>query len=273
MGLLAFVVCTQSCKKNDSPKTDTPTTKTIYISSAITIFMGSTYNTSYTYDSKKRMASSTQNDAGGKTVILYGYDDNNRLISLDFSQTQTTGLYRTLTEYTYDDTKSIVHAATTKYANTTVTATSATDYLFDGNRVKEVHTDSGIVTINTYDANGNNIKTEVNDGTVITNTFTDKKVVGKPIQYPSINNYVSPNLVAGSVTTVPNSPDQVTNYTYTFDSDGRVVTETQVRPNDTQNNITVTNAYDEDGYVTATSYVYPNSPTATTKYAYTYIEL
>lgn len=270
VALLSFVACIHSCKKTETPDLTTTTPKKKYLSQSIQIFQGATYITTYTYDSQKRLSNIKMNTKTGPIMTTYSYDNSNRLIGTEATQTSAGILWRTLTTITYNE--STVHQNMKTYSGNDLKTEVNTDYVFDGDKIKETHYDTGVVTTTTYDANGNAIKNESNNGNTIVNTYTDKKNKGIRFIPPGINSTPSPNLKASTVSTTSQSKVTII-YTYTFDANGYVTSIFADQDLDDHNDITTTYAYDADGYLIAESQIYANGPAANLKFAYTYVEL
>ncbi|HEY9535259.1 MAG TPA: hypothetical protein VIQ77_12030 [Mucilaginibacter sp.] len=270
VALLAFAICIHSCKKTKTPDPTLTNPKKKYLSQSIQIFQGATFITTYTYDSQKRLASVKRNTSTSPVTTTYSYDGSNRLIGTEQTLTSEGVVWRTVTTISYDE--SNVHQNVKIYGGNDLNKEINTDYVFEGDKIKETHSDNGVVNISTYDANGNAIKSESNSGYTTVSTYTDKKNPAKRFTTPGIYSSPSPNLIASTVTTTSQSK-MTTIYTYTFDAKGYVSTVFADQDLDDHNDITTTYAYDEDGYVTAESLEYTNGSVANTKYAYTYVEL
>lgn len=270
VGLLSLAICIQSCKKTRTPDPTLTYPKKKYLSQSIQIFESQPYITNYTYDSQKRLISIKQATKTGPITTTYSYDGSNRLIGTEQTLTSEGVVWRTVTTISYDE--SNVHQNVKTYDGNDLKTEVNTYYVFEEDKIKEVHYDNGVVTTSTYDANGNTIKTEASNGNTTVSTYTDKKNQAKRFTTPGIYSSPSPNLIASRVSTTSQSK-MTTIYTYTFDAKGYVSTVFADQDLDDHNDITTTYAYDEDGYVTAESLEYTNGSAANTKYAYTYVEL
>lgn len=270
-GLLAVAVCINSCKKNSSPNANinkTPSQKLLL--KTIQVFMSKTLMTDYTYDSQNRLISVKQNSlTGDQTITTYTYRDDNRLSSTS-AETVSAGItYNRVSTYTYDDSKSTTHLNVKYYKDNTVYLENNVEYLFIGNKISEIHYDTGNTTRNTYDANGNVIKSEDNNGTTTITTYLDNKNLALSYSPPDIMQYRGPNLISRRITITTQRTD-TTAYTYTFDSKGYVSTAFMRFFRDSLNNNKTNYAYDSDGYVTAQSIEYVKNATANQKYTFIY---
>jgi len=270
-GLLVAAVCVCSCKKNSSPTADNGTIqKQKLLLQTIQVFMSKTLMTDYTYDSQNRLISMKAGSLTGEpTVTTYSYAADNRLSSTSATTTSAGIVYNTVSTYTYDDNRSITHLNVKYYKSNTVYQEANTDYLFVGSKISEVHSDNGIVVKSTYDANGNVIKTEDNNGRTTISTYLDNKNLALRYIIPGINSTPGPNLISRTISTSTQRTDTTT-YTYTFDARGYVTSVFMRLSADTISNIKTNYAYDMDGYVTAQSNIYVNAPTANQKFTFVY---
>lgn len=225
--LAVFAVCLNSCKKSSKPVTPTPTAKKKYLVRVIALDTGyigtnvpvTLSNIYYTYDSQKRLSTEKGFD---KSLTTYAYKDNGDLYSA--SLTNPDGTMGGYTEYTYDGGKLQSYKYTSYYNNAINKETTYT-YVYDGNRVSEIHFDIYYVKF-TYDSNGN-ITREFNylgsDNFTSVFTYDDKKnrFINSPLKYPTLTEIIRPcpnNQV--TVTTEGLQNNILTTTKYTYDSDG-----------------------------------------------------
>ncbi|GAA4101777.1 hypothetical protein [Mucilaginibacter panaciglaebae] len=221
-----------SCKKVDSvPATLTsPTVTTNKIKYLVgQIFSDSTKNgvtittTTYTYDDKKRL--STEKSTGGNYTFVY--NDYGELFSITNNLNSQFSIYSQ--EFRYNGGK-ITTAVRHSYTHVPQLVDNYA-YVYTGNNVTELHIngDSGYkVTVYTFDANNNLIKSDYNlEDQVNFYTFDDKKspytawslaiksAMAGSADVCSTNNILTQKAMYSNA---------VITYTYTYNSDGYPLT-------------------------------------------------
>jgi len=228
--MAALMALSVSCKKTSSTPAPPTTVKLKYLtqqttadSTASGVFIVNTIT--YGYDSQKRLISQNV----GSNLITYTYNDSGHLYSITNTRSNST-TYKKELSYTDDKLSS---ASYWTYSGNAVTQDSY-GFVFNGNNMTELHAngDHGYnVTIYSYDSNNNLINSSINLDDVVTEyTYDDKKsrftnmpqdfknvftssfiaTFNSSVEASSANNVISQKTNSGAVT----------NYTYTYDSDG-----------------------------------------------------
>jgi YD repeat-containing protein len=227
--LAASAMLIASCKKNDNG-TVVPTAKTKdkYLTQVIRVethpgTVTTTTITNYTYDDKKRLTEIKSPDA----LTEYMYYDNGDLFSINKLSLKIAGTNeygaRTDAELFYSQGK--IQAADVKnYKNDEILNEGLYNYVYDGERVSEVHYDNRHVTLYDYDDHGNVVKEVIRDAIPSVNyyVYDDKKSAFTPTLFKcpnKIEDRSSPNNVI-SITNITGSTTTNTTISYTYDSDG-----------------------------------------------------
>ena len=232
--LAAFVVLMAACKKNDNDPgingTVVPTVKIKdkYLTQIIQVethpgIAATTNVINYTYDAKKRLIEIKSTDA----VTSYTYYDNGDLFSIDKRTQKIAGSdeyhYRTDAELYYGQDKLQV-ANTKNYIDGVLQDEDLYNYVYDGDRVSEVHYGGRYVTVYDYDDNNNVVKEVIRDKIPSVNyyIYDDKKSAFTHSLFKSptkIDDRSSPNNVIKTTNIIGDTTTETT-FTYTYDSDG-----------------------------------------------------
>jgi|GEM_PF-1696869 hypothetical protein len=256
--LMIFGVFLFACKKSsNTPEEPAPTKKVKYLSQVTIVRGTTTSSTYYTYDAQKRLSTVKQ----GNTTTTYFYDSN-KLSSIERITISGTDISSVVTQITYSD--GAFSTSAKSYNNGIFNIEHITGYLVIDNKITEIHRDDAIIIIQSYDSNGNLIKSQnqLSNGTY---TYSDKKNPAMVNADPDPRNYSSPNILLSSTSNGTNGA-VTTTYTYEFDSKGFILTSATP-------NYKGTYTYDSDGYITTSAtanITYPSQSYTTT---YTYTEL
>ena len=233
--LLAVLTLTfGACKKNSGSGGENPTltVKKYLVRDVRVSLVGGTNKitttTNYTYDEKKRLK--TRSD--GVFILTYAYYDDGKVYTLD--QTSVGGAKLFLTESTYADGK-LSRDTRKTYRDGVVLQEIITDYVYNGDKVSEVHNSAGIVTLYTYDSQGDQVKLE-NRNPDYTSFYA--------YTYDSNHNMLTENVTYSTTNLKPTST------TYTYDTHNKVTKSVLVTAVATVT-INTINTYDADGYLTS----------------------
>jgi YD repeat-containing protein len=233
--LMALMLTINACKKSSSNDGENkPPLVTKYLTQDVSVVLVGgtnkvTVTTNYTYDAKKRLT--TKND--GTFILTYTYYDNNKVYNLDQSSA-INGTRLFLTEYTYTDNR-LSRELKKVYKNGSVGQEITTDYVYNGDKISEVHNSAGVVTLNTYDGQGDLVKVE-NKAPEFTTTYV--------YTYDSNHRKVSENVSYSTTNLKPTST------TYAYDSHNNITKTVLVTAVATVT-VNTTNTYDADGYLTS----------------------
>jgi hypothetical protein len=249
---IAFVLLTTACSKKDTTNPNpVPETKKKYLTRVTTVTTGpaaqgsiqTTSTTDYSYDSKKRLILAK---TGATATTTYAYYDDGNLYTVTNSTGNTAN--RIVYEFTYEGGK--LKSYTLKvYQNNAITTNRLYDYVYNGDKVSEIHFDIYYV-LYTYDSKGNITKI-FNHGDPDYSyiyEYDDKKskFINSSFKYPTVGD------IAGD----------------RFNPNNRTFRTTEGLNQNIKSTFVYT--YDEDGYPTGANESADYTASSTYKYTYTY---
>jgi hypothetical protein len=242
MLLTVAAVLLAACKKSGNTNAPAPTPQLKYLTQEIMVQGTSTLTTNYTYDDKKRLSTVKR----GNSTTTYTYNGDN-LFSVEQITTNGANVIRNVSETTYTDGKLQTLSLKT-YSNGALRLESLLNFVYNGDKLTEAHTDNGYIYFYYYDNNNNVVKMQY-DSVTVTRNYDNKKSrfanlppalksIGYQINQPdffSANNIITDNNTAGDLTT----------YTYNYDADGYPTGATVVHNKFTYLNAKYTYTYTE----------------------------